>query len=72
MDNNGGYLDFTGGMKGEEFILSRKGLIRGKPGMQRMRFYNIEKDSLDWAWEVSFDEGETWALAWLLRYKRSE
>jgi len=71
VDNNGSYLDFTGGWSGEEVILSREGLTQGKPSIQRMRFHDIQADSLQWKWEISFDEGKTWRLAWDIHYQRA-
>ena len=35
-------------------------MVQGKPRRQRMTFYNITQDSLDWDWEGSGDGGATW------------
>ena len=71
VDNSGGYMVFEGGMDSNRMILSRE--IQGKDGkpiIQRMVFYNIKKNSLDWDWEASRDAGKTWKLNWRLHYKR--
>jgi len=36
--------------------------------LQRIVFYNITKDKLDWDWEASNDNGKTWQLNWMLYY----
>lgn len=70
-DNTGAYLDFTGGMEGSNMILSRKAKDKdGNNIMQRMVFFNITKDSFDWSWESSKDDGVTWQLQWQIKYKR--
>jgi len=73
VDNQGGYLDFTGGMEGSERVLSREGKgPDGKSRLQRMVFLNISKDSFDWRWEVSADGGATWKLVWPIHYVRRQ
>ena len=42
----------------------------GKPAMQKMVFYNISKNSLDWNWEGSKDKGKIWDVLWKIHYKR--
>lgn len=70
VDNAGGYLDFVGGMEGDKMILSREAEREGVKFLQRMVFENITADSLDWLWERSDDQGETWTLLWHLHYER--
>jgi len=60
VDNEGSYLDFTGGWTGSKMVL------------QRMVWYEISKDSLLWNWERSEDGGKTWNLAWKIRYTRTK
>lgn len=73
VDNNGGYLDFTGDFDGNRRIFSRSGTDRnGNPIWQRMVFYDIQEDSFLWDWEVSRDDGETWTLNWRIQYQRAE
>jgi hypothetical protein len=59
VDNSGGYLDFVGGFADGKMTLSREATIDGKPVRQRMVFYNIQPDELDWNWERSDDGGQT-------------
>lgn len=71
VDNTGAYLDFSGEMKDGKMILSREFITRqGKKVMQRMIFYNIQKNSIEWVWERSDDDGKTWNVNWKLNYKR--
>ena len=73
VDNAGAYLDFTGELADGKMILQREFISEaGKKIMQRMTFYNIQKDSLEWVWESSQDEGKTWKVNWKLNYKRQK
>lgn len=70
VDDTGGYMVFTGGMENNTMILSRTLETSKGPLLQRMIFYNIQKDSFDWNWETSSDNGENWKLNWKIRYTR--
>jgi hypothetical protein len=71
VDNQGSYLDFTGEKKDGKMTLSREFTNRqGKLMMQRMVFFNVRPDSLDWNWENSTDGGKTWNLVWHISYQR--
>jgi hypothetical protein len=70
VDNQGSYLDFTGGMIGDRMILSRQAVIEGQPAQQRMVWQNIQADTLDWSWERSDDNGRTWTVQWAIQYRR--
>ncbi len=72
VDNTGSYLDFTGGPVDEIFIFSRTSGSGDKRVEQRMTFYNIQENSLDWDWEISNDGGLTWKLKWRIHYTRVE
>lgn len=73
VDNNGGYLDFTGKFDGDKRIFERNGVNpQGQEILQRMVFYDITENSLTWDWEVSEDDGETWQLRWRIFYERAE
>jgi len=70
VDTDGGYLDFTGYKKGNDFYFERA--YTGKKGKfirQRMRFYEITGDSFTWDWEQSVDQGP-WQLIWKIWYNR--
>jgi hypothetical protein len=71
VDNQGFYLDFTGGLEGGQMVLLRQGLTPdGRPQVSRMVFLNVTRDSLDWRWERSEDGGKTWRLLWPIHYVR--
>lgn len=72
IDNTGGYLEFTGAIDGESKIFEQSFVNKkGKKIYQRMRFYNIQKDSFLWDWENSTD-GKTWTLSWRINYTRAK
>lgn len=71
VDNSGGYLDFIGGMEGDKMILSRSYTNpQGQEIHQRMVWYDIGEDQLEWNWERSTDGGENWTLLWNIHYER--
>ena len=70
VDNQGSYLDFTGGWAEARMVLSRQAEKGGKTVHSRMIFYNITPDSLDWNWEKSDDLGKSWTVAWQIHYVR--
>jgi hypothetical protein len=72
VDNSGGYLDFTGGFVDGKMILSREAIVQEKPIKQRMVFYNIAENELDWNWERSDDDGESWQVVWHIHYQRKK
>lgn len=72
VDNQGGYLDFIGEFTDGKMILSRTAKRDGKEFLQRMIFYNIQPNSLDWNWERSDDNGKTWKPLWQIHYTRKK
>ena len=73
VDNQGNYMDFEGGFENGKMTLSRSFVgPKGLTVMQRMTFFNIVDDSLDWSWESSLDDGNTWKKLWLIHYKRAK
>lgn len=70
VDNQGGYLEFIGGMVGDSMILSREAQRGDSVFLQRMVFFNITPDSLDWSWQRSDDQGATWRPLWDIHYTR--
>jgi hypothetical protein len=70
VDNTGGYLDFTGEFRHAKMELSRTALESGKPVLQRMVWFNILQDELDWNWERSEDSGQTWQVLWSIHYTK--
>ena len=69
VDSAGGYLDFCGGMQGARMILSRQFEQDGQTIYQRMVWYNIQADELDWNWERSADS-RNWQVLWKIHYRR--
>lgn len=70
VDNNGSYLDFTGGFENEKMILSRDAIVRGQACKQRMVWFNIDAGQFDWNWERSDDGGQSWRVMWEIKYTR--
>lgn len=70
VDDQGGYMVFTGGMVEDKMILSRNVVFNEKEIIQRMVFFNISNDELNWNWESSNDNGKTWKLNWKIHYTR--
>jgi len=72
VDNQGGYLDFEGEFSDGRMVLQRSATVQKKPLLQRMVWYNIKPDSLDWSWERSDDNGKTWKTLWPIHYRRKK
>jgi hypothetical protein len=71
VDNEGGYLDFTGVVEGNKRIFKREGVNQeGEKILQRMVFYDITETSFTWDWQISEDNGQTWQLRWRIFYVR--
>ncbi len=70
VDNQGNYLDFSGGWKDGRMILARDAVERPGNHQQRMVWYNISTESLEWNWERSEDGGQTWQVLWHIQYQR--
>lgn len=71
VDSEGSYLDFTGAFEDGRMILQRRAQRAGQSILQRMVWYNITDDQLDWNWEKSEDGGETWTTLWHIHYTRA-
>ena len=72
VDNNGTYLDFTGKFEDNRMILSRDALVKGQTCKQRMVWYDIEQNKLEWNWERSDDNGKSWRVLWQIHYTRKK
>ena len=71
MDNQGGFLDFSGGPDEEGFHFTMERPSEQAPHL-RMVFRNITDNSFDWHWQRSQDGGETWEDSWHIQYTRAE
>jgi hypothetical protein len=69
VDDTGGYLDFRGGLNGQEMHLSRELVLEGEEWLQRMIFRNIEQRRFDWLWQRSHGNG-SWETLWEISYER--
>jgi len=70
-DSQGGYYDFIGAFEGDKRIFkTHPKEVNEKTIVQRMVFYDIQKDSFQWDWESSIDGGKTWNLNWRIDYER--
>src|SRR4051812_11709742 len=72
VDNEGSYLDFTGGLVEGRMVLSREAVAKGKRMHQRMVFQDIQRDSFTWLWQRSEDGGTTWSTQWEIAYRRAK
>lgn len=73
VDSSGSYLDFVGTFDGEKMVLSRDTTRPdGQSVKQRMVWYNIAPDKLDWNWERSLDGGKSWEILWTIHYVRKD
>ena len=70
VDNNGTYLDFTGKFEDNRMILSRDAIVKGQACKQRMVWYDIQENRLEWNWERSDDNGKSWRVLWQIHYTR--
>jgi hypothetical protein len=71
VDNRGYYLDFEGEFVDGQMILMRRAIEHdGTEFLQRMVWFNITEDSLDWHWERSDNGGQTWQTLWEIHYVR--
>ncbi len=73
VDNTGAYLLLEGGMKdGKMRLQMERTNKKGVKTISAMEFRNIKKDSFDWEWMKSTDEGVTWSSLWLIHYTRKK
>ena len=73
VDNQGAYIALTGEFKDSKMQLNNEIMkADGKKILQRMLFYNISKESFDWSWEASTDDGKTWTVNWKIHYVRKK
>jgi hypothetical protein len=70
VDSSGSYLDFIGGFSNGKMILIRDGIVDDRSVQQRMVWYDISKDTFQWNWERSEDQGISWKVIWKIQYQR--
>ena len=70
-DNQGAYFNLVGERQGDKRIFRTEVVKQGeKQIIQRMVFYNITENTMNWDWESTQDGGKTWTLNWRINYKR--
>jgi hypothetical protein len=67
VDNQGGYLDFAGGVRRGVMDLRRDD---GEAAF-RMRWLDVESASLTWLWERRLHRERSWTTLWRLDYTRA-
>ena len=74
IDNTGAYIALTGEFKDGKMILSTqpRSMPNGKKMVSRMVYSNITKNSFEWVWEATTDEGVTWVPNWKIHYRRKQ
>jgi hypothetical protein len=70
VDDEGNYLDFAGEFRDGRMVLARTAVEEDERIRQRMVWYNIAPDSLDWDWQRSEDGGASWQNLWTIHYRR--
>jgi hypothetical protein len=71
VDDQGGYLAFTGGWADGKMTLDGEPQQReGKTIQMRMVFSDIGPDHITWTWERTEDGGKTWAPQLVIEYTR--
>ena len=71
IDNQGGLLRLAGELDGASMVLASSGPDPGKPGAtlrQRIRWTLLPDGAVGQHWEISTDDGATWATAFDGRY----
>jgi hypothetical protein len=71
VDDAGNYFHLEGGLEdGAMVLLCDRHNAEQREAVYRMRFFDIEADSLAWTWEKSLDGGEAFEVMWRLDYER--
>jgi hypothetical protein len=71
VDNEGGYIDLTGGPDGKGNFVLRTLPRPGTPKASRMIFTDIIADSFTWRWQKTLD-GRVWTDDWVIHYTREK
>jgi hypothetical protein len=71
MDNKGYFMISTGEWKNDKMYFVHKFKNpEGKTQIHRQVYYNIKSDTMDWDWETSSDEGNTWKKEMTIHYTK--
>ena len=69
VDDQGSWLAFTGGKRGDRFVLESEAVGSATARTMRMVFEDIREDHISWRWER--DDGATWTPLLLIEYRRA-
>ncbi len=72
VDNQGGYITLTGVFENNIMALYTEAKLdsKGIKRQYRMLYNNITKNSFDWNWDTTVDEGKTWQSSWKIHYEK--
>ncbi len=70
VDSSGGYILLAGQFKDGKMALETTPKPSTPNVKTRLVYFNIEKDSFDWNYDLTLDGGKTWKLSWHLHYVR--
>ena len=71
VDDQGAYIVLKGTYSDGKMTLTTEPVMNnGVKTVSRMIFHNITKDSFDWEWEATTDDGKTWKNNWHIHYQR--
>jgi len=71
VDNQGNHSFFIGSWKEDKMVFER--FFKNKKGedrIQRLTYYNINANAFDWAFDASFDNGQSWKTYYNVHYAR--
>jgi len=71
VDDQGGWFDLVGEQADGCFAFVRAAPEIGPEVRQRMVFRDVAADRFRWTWELSRDDGATWAVRWEIDYRRA-
>jgi hypothetical protein len=72
VDDAGNYFALAGNLvDGEMVLLCEHHNAPEEDAVYRMRFFDIERDSLTWTWERAVDGGDAFEELWRLAYVRA-
>jgi hypothetical protein len=69
-DNSGYHAFFSGGWRGDRFILFQVHKEPVQGARHRLVWHSVKTDTLLWDYEASDDGGRTWASTWHIVYER--
>ena len=70
VDSDANYLDFVGRYEDGVMDLRRSAQVDGGTAVFRMRWFEIERKSLEWEYARSDDGGASWSPLWEISYRR--